>query len=124
MNIHGDIGEGEFGQFSHGQLIAWVEGKIERGSGRRVQRGNISQCCNYVMDHAGAGGGGTRLTWKGNVVYHISHGQRNSNSGCTLFFAHMGGGNGVIVAIGWHRGETSYDLDWCKSGWHHGVLDL
>jgi hypothetical protein len=121
MNFHGEVEEGSFGQLSSGQLSAWVSSKI---TSRNVSESNIKQCVNYAMDHAGAGGGGTRYTYKGSTVFHISHGQMGSNSGCTLFFANMGNGNGTIVAIGWHRGTTSYDLDWCKSGWHNGVLDL
>lgn len=125
MNIHGDTGDGEFGQLSSTQLQEWVAAKIAKSSGRNVKPSSISQCCNDIMSHGGAGGGGTRYTWKGKTVYHTSHGQMGSDSGCTVFFADMGGSNGTIVAIGWHHTNTSYELDWVKSNWHSGrILNL
>jgi hypothetical protein len=123
LQFHGALPGGGFGQLNANQLRDWILNK----SNRQMNPANVLQCANYFLGHDGKKDGGFgNYTFNRNQVFHISHGQRGSDQGCTLFFANSGGNVGVIVAIGYHfdngcpKAKPRYQLDWVKDNWHIG----
>ena len=92
----------------------WTETEMRTWIGtvtkRAIDDKNINACVAYVKVHTHTSGGGTKLKHDGRTVFHISHGQRGSDTGCTLFFT-KDGDRVQIVAIGQHSGDE-YPLDW------------
>lgn len=100
--------------FTPEELGDWICGKCDRA----IELQNAKKCAEYLLAHSGAGGGIRQKLDNQYSIFHISHGQRNKASGCTCFFATREGKHLVIVGIGWHKTDTSYDLDYKNGDWN------
>lgn len=105
--------------FDAGELATW----IDKSSKRSMNAKNVSDCAQYISVHkTGGSSGGTGTKLGGQMVYHISHGKKDSTDGCTVFFTHAGDGTITIVGVGSHSGEATvaYKLDWKNLAWVEG----
>jgi len=103
--------------FSPEELGKWVVDK----SRRYIEPKNATKCAEYVLAHSGKGGGIGKDLDDGSSIFHISHGKRNGDDGCTLFFASRDGGKyASIVGIGWHykSQDDEYKLDFKRGSWN------
>ena len=100
--------------FTPEELGQWLVDKAQN----RPSLQNAKKCAEYVLAHDGKGGGIGQSLDGTHSIFHISHGKRNGNDGCTVFFASREGKHAVICGVGWHRTDTSYDLDYKSGTWN------
>jgi hypothetical protein len=100
--------------FTSEELGAWITNKVKR----YIELKNAKKCAEYMLAHKGSGGGiGQKLEGK-HSIFHISHGERDGDDGCSCFFTTREGKHLVIVGIGWHKTDTSYRLDYKNGDWN------
>ncbi|MCB9568178.1 MAG: hypothetical protein H6710_13375 [Myxococcales bacterium] len=113
------------GELSNDEIRDWIIKKVLGVSTpSKSYRGNAGQCAGDFSSHNGSSsGGGTRFTHNNRTVFHASHGN-GQHSGCTIFFvcADQSAGVGKIVAIGFHRDSTTYELDWVDPHWMNSPM--
>ncbi|WP_299490081.1 hypothetical protein [uncultured Shewanella sp.] len=110
------------GFMSEDRLTQWLQNKAWANADEQ----HVRHCAQYILAHNGTTtGGGTAYQVGGKTVFHISHGIRDRDDGCTVFFvcnrvkANNNDDKGIayIVGVGHHTGPTSYRLDWgCGQG--------
>lgn len=107
--MHGRKANGRNGELSDQEMRTWIINK----SGRVMNPGNVSQCVNDIIGHAGGG-----------ANYHVSHGLQGGNQGCSVFFRNPDQDHVKIFAIGQHHIGNTYRLDWGARGSGLGAGDI
>jgi hypothetical protein len=107
--------------FTPEELGAWICGKVNR----YIEPQNAKKCAEYVLAHKEGSDGdiGQKLDGE-HSIFHISHGKKNGDDGCTCFFASREGKHAVIVGIGWHKTDTSYRLDYKHGSWNQAGKNI
>lgn len=114
--IFGAKDSGKSGILSHDEFTQL----LHRKSNKRADLGNCGECATHIENMSStAGQGGTSTTYAGRNVFHISHGKRDGDDGCSVFFTLSSDSGDCLVAgivgVGWHaNSDTIYRLDWGK----------
>lgn len=111
-----------------------ISGHVAR---QNQAEGNIRECADVIGNHNGTtSGGGTQYKFRNpnNTIFHISHGHRENDDGCSVFFAPFerpGGAadrtvKGTILAIGRHRSSNGdiYDFAWKNPYWTYAETSI
>jgi hypothetical protein len=107
----------EFGRTDENSLHEWIRDHAPNNTTPSAPK----RCATRIIAHPGAGEGGTNYKYDNRTVFHVSRGDRAKDNGCTVFFVVTERATIIIIGVGRHLGNTSYDLHWRHPAW--GVSD-